>query len=255
VVYRRDCIDRLHTGEPHQVDLWRARRGVTTRAELHEMIATVVDAVLPGMPHRRVAAVHPYTLSGIQIDVCVDDEWVEIGECGLAHPAVLRGAGLDPATWSGLAMGLGLDRLLMLRKEIPDIRLLRSDDPRVNAQMRDLSTWQPVSNQPSTTRDLSISVAAETTAEELGDRVRRALRDDADAVETIAIVAETPYEDMPAQARARIGMLPHQKNVLLRVVLRHLTRTLTTDEGNVLRDAIWMAVHEGERDMLTLSRG
>lgn len=253
VVYRRDCIDRLHTGEPHQVDLWRVRRGTTTVEELHSMIATVVETALPDAPHRRIDAVHPYTLRGVQIDVHVNGEWVEIGECGLAHPEVLRGAGLDPNQWSGLAMGLGLDRLLMLRKGIPDIRLLRSKDPRVHEQMLDLSAWRPVSNQPSTRRDLSIAVAADTTAEELGDRVRDALGERADCVETIAIVAETPWDDMPARARERIGMLCGQKNVLLRVELRHLTRTLTADEGNALRDAIWLAVHEGERDMLAQS--
>ena len=66
---------------------------------------------------------HPYTDDGLQIDVENGDEWVEIGECGLAGAHVLRGAGLD-GQWTGLAMGLGLDRLLMLRKGIADIRLL-----------------------------------------------------------------------------------------------------------------------------------
>lgn len=52
-------------------------------------------------------------------------EWVELAECGLASPDVLAGAGLDPTLWSGLALGMGLDRALMLRKGIPNIRLLR----------------------------------------------------------------------------------------------------------------------------------
>ena len=54
-------------------------------------------------------------------------EWVELLECGLAHPHVLAAGGL--AGHSGLAMGIGLDRAVMLRKGIGDIRLLRSRRP------------------------------------------------------------------------------------------------------------------------------
>ena len=76
----------------------------------------------------------------------------------MALPDLLRENGLDPARVTGLAMGLGLDRLLMLRKGMNDIRLLRSDDPRVVEQMLDLSPYRPVSDQPAIRRDLSIAV-------------------------------------------------------------------------------------------------
>jgi phenylalanyl-tRNA synthetase alpha chain len=143
-------------------------------------------------------------------------------------------------------MGLGLDRILMLRKGIDDIRLLRSTDPRVASQMLDLDPYRAVSTMPPTRRDLSIAIASETTAEELGDRVRAALGARADAVEEIAIVSETSHDDLPAAARARLGMREGQKNVLLRVVLRDLSRTLTHAEANDLRNAIYAELHEGE---------
>ncbi|HEY8548168.1 MAG TPA: hypothetical protein VIL36_24085, partial [Acidimicrobiales bacterium] len=103
ITYRRDAIDRLHTGTPHQVDLWRVRRGPhrpLTPAHLDGMIDTLVRALLPGHDHRCEPRTHPYTRAGRQIDVRVGDEWVEIGECGLAHPDVLRDAGLDPREWT-----------------------------------------------------------------------------------------------------------------------------------------------------------
>ena len=126
----------------------------------------------------RRARVHPYTTDGLQIDVENGDEWVEIGECGLAAVPVLRGAGLDDG-WNGLAMGLGLDRVLMLRKGMADIRLLRATDARVASQIRDLSLYRPVSSRPAIVRDLSLAVDAQLDAELLGDRVRAALGDDA----------------------------------------------------------------------------
>jgi len=142
-------------------------------------------------------------------------------------------------------MGIGLDRALMLRKGIDDIRLLRSTDPRVAAQMRDLEPYRPVSAQPPVRRDLSIAVAAETTAEELGDRVRAALGDRAAAVEAIEVLSETPGQELPTQAAERLGLQPGQKNVLVRIVLRHPTRTLLDREANELRDSVYAAVHEG----------
>jgi phenylalanyl-tRNA synthetase alpha chain len=245
LVYRRDCIDRLHTGEPHQVDLWRIRHGHRLgKEDLRAMIRIVVEAALPGRTWRALRAEHPYTTEGLQIDIQSGSSWVEIGECGLAHPDLLATSGLHERT--GLAMGLGLDRLLMLRKAIDDIRLLRATDPRIAGQMLDLSRYRAVSSMPSVRRDLSIVVDHRTTAEELGDRVRVALGDRADAIEAVEVVDEMPYERLPPAARERLRLTPVQKNVLLRVVLRDLSRTLTHAEANELRDAIYAAVHEGD---------
>jgi phenylalanyl-tRNA synthetase alpha chain len=140
---------------------------------------------------------------------------------------------------------MGLDRLLMLRKGVPDIRLLRSADPRIAGQMADLAPWRPVSAMPAVRRDLSVAVEADDAAEDLGNRVREALGRDADAVEEVGVLAETGYEELPAQAVARLGMRPGQKNVLVRVVLRHLERTLTDAEANRMRDRAYAALHRG----------
>jgi len=142
-------------------------------------------------------------------------------------------------------MGLGLDRLMMLRKQIPDIRLLRAADPRIAEQMRDLAPYRAVSAMPPVSRDLSIAADAGDTAEDLGDRVRAALGEQAAAVESVAVVSETPYDALPAAARARIGLQPGQHNLLVRVVLRDLERTLTAVEANELRDRIYGALHRG----------
>jgi len=246
VVYRRDAIDRLHTGTPHQLDLWRVTRDrPLAGGDLKEMIELVLRAALPGAEWRTEPRVHPYTDDGVQIDVENGDEWVEIGECGLAGAHVLRGAGLA-APWTGLAMGLGLDRLLMLRKGIADIRLLRGTDARVAAQMRDLSLYRPVSSRPAIVRDLSIAVADDDDVELLGDRVRDALHGDVDCIEAVEVLSQTPGAELPPIARQRLGLRSGLKNVLLRVVLRHVDRTLTRAEANALRDRVFAAVHAGD---------
>jgi phenylalanyl-tRNA synthetase alpha chain len=246
LVYRRDCIDRLHTGEPHQMDLWRIRRGPPLGVEdLREMVHTLVRAVLPGRELRVEPATHPYTTDGLQIDVREGDTWVEIGECGLALPALLQESGLGDGHTTGLAMGVGLDRILMLRKGLDDIRLLRSTEPRIASQMLDLEPYRPVSAMPAVRRDLSLVLDEETTPEELGDRVRAALGARAELVESVEVRSETPYAALPAAAVRRLGIAPGQKNVLLRVVLCALDRTLTHEECNTLRDDIYAALHRG----------
>ena len=159
--------------------------------------------------------------------------------------AILHEAGLDRSRYSGLAMGLGLDRLLMLAKGMDDIRVLRSADPRITGQMLDLEPYRPVSAQPAVRRDMSIAVAADRTPEELGDRVRQALGDRVESLESVEVLVETPYAQLPPRARERIGIAPGQKNVLVRIVIRDLVRTLTSAEANALRDAVYASLHEG----------
>jgi phenylalanyl-tRNA synthetase alpha chain len=247
VCYRRDVVDRIHVGAPHQLDLWRVRRGRPLgNDDLREMIGLIVQGVMPGAEHRAIPAEHPYTEEGLEVEVRTAGGWVELLECGLAGGHVLAAGGLDPAEWSGLALGMGLDRALMLRKGIEDIRLLRSDDPRIASQMLTLEPYRPVSSMPAVRRDLSIAVAAELTAEELGDRVRSALPTVAlDAVEEVTVLSETPGAQLPPQAIERIGLVDGQKNVLVRLVLRDPARTLTAEEANAVRDRVYAAVHEG----------
>jgi phenylalanyl-tRNA synthetase alpha chain len=243
ISYRRDAIDWQHTGTPHQLDLWRVSRRPLGLPELDEMVSVLLATLGPAAPSRQQARRHPYTAAGRQVDVQAGNGWVEVWECGLAHPAVLTGAGLRGYT--GLALGMGLDRLLMLRKGIPDIRLLRSADPRVAGQMQDLARYRPVSSQPAIRRDISVAVAASDDGETLGDRVRDALGPDADAVEDVRVLSATGADELPAAAISRLGLLPGQRNLLVRVMLRRLERTLTDDEANQLRDRIYAAIHQG----------
>lgn len=243
MVYRRDAIDWQHTGTPHQLDLWRITRRAMSDTDLDQMITTLLAALVPGLPHRQQPRTHPYTLDGRQVDVYHDGRWVEVWECGLAHPRVLAAAGLPGR--GGLALGMGLDRLLMLVKDIPDIRLLRSGDPRITSQMLDLSRYQPVSSMPAITRDLSIAVSEDEDEETLGGRVRDALAADASCVEQVRVLSATSYQQLPPSAIRRLGARPGQKNLLVRVVLRDLDKTLTSQAANAIRDRIYQALHQG----------
>ena len=70
----------------------------------------------------------PFCESGCR--VCKDTRWVEFCGCGMVHPRVLEAGGIDPEAWTGFAFGFGLDRLVMLRYGIDDIRHFMGGDLR-----------------------------------------------------------------------------------------------------------------------------
>lgn len=175
----------------------------------------------------------------------VNDEWVELAECGLIDPALLASSGLDPARWSGLSLGMGLDRALMLWKGIDDIRVLRSAEPRIQQQMTNLDPWTPVSTLPAISRDISIVVNRDDDDETIGDRIRQAMANQIDDVETVTVTARTDYDTLPEAARTRLGLTRDQVNALVRIVLRPLHRTMTDSEANILRDRVYLATHQG----------
>jgi phenylalanyl-tRNA synthetase alpha chain len=253
ITYRRDAIDRLHAGAPHQLDLWRISRRSLDIGDLDTMVAALLAALVPGRPSRSIPRRHPYTRNGRQVDVHDGRSWVEVAECGLAAPGVLARAGLSGYT--GLALGLGLDRLLMLAKGIPDIRLLRSGDARVAGQLRDLAPYRTVSRLPAVRRDMSVAVAAHDDDETIGDRVRQALGRDADMVEDVRVLSSALPGELPPAAVARLGLRAGQRNALVRVLLQPLDRTLTAEQANVLRDRIYLAIHQGSNSELASSSG
>ena len=246
LVYRRDCIDRLHLGEIHQVDLWRISQKSLTQEDLHQMIDLVMQTVLPGLAYRTEARIHPYTLEGLQIDVLYRGEWIEIGECGLAHPEILSENLPARKSCTGLAMGLGLDRILMVRKQMKDIRLVASTHPAIAVQMNNLDPYREVSSMPAVKRDLSLVVNESIDAEEIGDIVRESLGEESTLVESLEIITDTSYAQLPPHVIEKLGMEKGQRNILLRIVLRALERSLTDEECNLLRDEIYACLHKGK---------
>jgi phenylalanyl-tRNA synthetase alpha chain len=98
---------------------------------------------------------------------------------------------------------------------------------------------------PPITRDLSVAVAEDEDEETLGDRVRDAPGGDASCVEEVRVLSATPSDRLPESAARRLGARPGQKNLLVRVVLRDLEKTLTNEAANALRDRIYLAIHQG----------
>lgn len=247
VTYRRDERDRLHCAEPHQMDIWvLGDPDLASSERLLGLVKDILDCAIPGRAWSAQSSPHHYTEQGVEINATRPEGPVEVLECGLIAKSLLRRLGIDPARHGGLALGMGLDRLTMLRKGVPDIRLLRQSDPRIAEQMLDLSSWRPVSKQPATQRDLSLAMRSGHSLEELTERVLRSAGAEQRWIERVELLNRWPYEAVPEQARARLGLLPGQENVLLRVALRDWASSVGKEEGNALYERLQAALHEGE---------
>jgi phenylalanyl-tRNA synthetase alpha chain len=129
----------------HEVELWRIRRGASLGLrDVARMVGVVAGAVAPGLTLSAIPGAVSYADQGRQVDVRLRGQWVRVARCGVALPSILAKSGL-PEDASALVMTLDLDRLLMIAKGIDDVRLLRSEDPDIARQMRDLSPLLPTS--------------------------------------------------------------------------------------------------------------
>ncbi|WP_447800093.1 PheS-related mystery ligase SrmL [Pseudomonas kilonensis] len=246
ITFRRDSRDRWHCAEPHQMDIWvLGDPELSDREHLLRLVDDILDAAVPDKPWVYSDSPHHYTEGGIEVNVLNDGANVEVLECGLIATSLLRRLEIDPRRHGGLALGMGLDRLTMLRKGIPDIRLLRDPNERVQAQMHDLRPWNAVSRLPSISRDISVAVSPGLSEEVLTERMLQAAGDCSGWIEEMQIKGRWVSSELPPQAIERLGLLADQENVLLRVVLRDCSRSITTAEANALYERIQSALHEG----------
>ncbi|WP_185752290.1 hypothetical protein [Pseudomonas fluorescens] len=246
ITFRRDSRDRWHCAEPHQMDIWvLGDPELSTHEHLLRLVGDILNSAVPEKNWVYSDSPHHYTEGGIEVNVLNDGAQVEVLECGRIARSLLERLKIDPLRHGGLALGMGLDRLTMLRKGIPDIRLLRDQNTRVQAQMHDLNAWTAVSRLPSIARDISLAVTPGLSEEVLTERMLLAAGDSSDWIEEMQIKGRWDFLDLPSQAIERLGMLPGQENVLLRVVLRDCSRSITTAEANALYADIQAAMHEG----------
>ena len=250
LAYRRDVTDRTHLGVLHQLDMWRViknspNKPAIVKDDLLDVVNGVASVAAPGWKLRIVDNPHPYTKEGTEVNAVKDGRDIEILECGLTSDKLLQNSGLDAEKYSGWALGMGLDRLVMTLKAIPDIRYLRSTNPDIAKQMGDLSPYNEVSHQPSIKRDMSYSVPKTYVEEDINEDIRNALGDNMNILESVEVLSETPAEQLPEKIRERLGCKPDQKNILVRITLRHLEKTLTNKQANDIYDDIYSTINHG----------
>jgi phenylalanyl-tRNA synthetase alpha chain len=145
-VYRRDEITMRRSPMFHQAEGLLIDKGIHIghlRATLEHMIRRLFGEKAK---MRMRPSFFPFTEPSAEVDMscifcggsgcgtCSQTGWMEILGCGMVHPQVLRNVGIDPEEWSGFAFGLGIDRVAMLKFDVPNIRTLFENDLRVLQQ-------------------------------------------------------------------------------------------------------------------------
>lgn len=223
-VYRKDEIDRKHMNVFHQIDGWKLipnEEGQLPLDELKRVLSEIVETVFgKDTEYRFLDDTFPYTDPSTQIEVLVNGDWVEILGAGMVKPSVLKKMGIEG--YNGWAFGFGIERLAMLSMDLPDIRLLWSDDERVTKQLVLGQKFEEVSKYPPVIRDISFVVdKANFMPNVYFDLVRDVVGEG--MIEEMALIDE--YENAE---KFGVG----KKSFAYRIIYRSLDKTLTDDEVN-----------------------
>lgn len=141
-VFRSDAVDATHSPIFYQVEGLVIGEGITF-ADLKGTLEMFIQKMFGDKMKVKFRPHHfPFTEPSAEMDatcfvckgegckMCKGSGWIEILGCGMVHPDVLRRGGIDPEKYSGFAFGFGLDRMVMLKYGIDDIRLLYESDMR-----------------------------------------------------------------------------------------------------------------------------
>lgn len=141
-VFRNEAVDASHEATFYQVEGLYVDKEVSVANLIHVMKVMLREIFQRDVKVRLRPGFFPFVEPGFELDinclicggkgcsVCKQSGWVELCPCGLVHPNVLKFCDIDPSEWSGFAFGLGMDRLVMMRYGIDDIRLFHSGDLR-----------------------------------------------------------------------------------------------------------------------------
>lgn len=138
-VFRKDELDATHTPVFHQLEGIAIDKGLTM-AHLRGTLEHLARAVIgEGARIRLRPNYFPFTEPSAELDVWHPTfkdgpRWIEWGGCGMVNPNVLRAAGIDPEVYQGFAFGMGIERTLMFRNGVSDMRDMVEGDVRFSQQ-------------------------------------------------------------------------------------------------------------------------
>ncbi|HYC80092.1 MAG TPA: hypothetical protein VEC17_03630, partial [Candidatus Binatia bacterium] len=230
-VYRKDEIDRRHMNIFHQMDgLYlcpKDERQLTTD-DLSKVLVDIAQSVFgKDVKYRINADQFPYTDPSLEMEIEKDGKWIEILGSGVVKGSVLDKLGVDSSKYNGWAFGFGLERLAIVSMDLPDIRLLWSDDPRVIKQLNLGNKFVEVSKYPPITRDISFVVNNDFIPNNYFDLIRDI---GGDMVEEVALLDK--YENAEKFGKDKVSYT-------YRVIYRRPDRTLKTEEVDPLQNKLY----------------
>jgi phenylalanyl-tRNA synthetase alpha chain len=131
-VFRNEATDATHEAQFHQIEGLVVGKNITMGDLKGTLLEFFKRFIGPETEVRLRPSFFPFVEPGLEVDVKVSDKFIEMLGAGLIHPQVLENAGIDSTQYSGFAFGMGIDRLVVLKTGIKDIRYLYQGDLRIN---------------------------------------------------------------------------------------------------------------------------
>ncbi|MDP3935205.1 MAG: hypothetical protein Q8Q46_03260, partial [Candidatus Giovannonibacteria bacterium] len=208
---------------------------VITKEDLEEVLGSIAKAIFgQDVKYRFNKDTFPYTDPSIEMEIEVNERWVEVLGAGVVRGTVLKNLGVDPDEYNGWAFGFGLERLAIISMDLPDIRLLWSEDPRIKKQLRLGNKYIPVSKYPPITRDISFIVASDFVPNNYFDLIRDlglpADKAGGDLVEQVELLDK--YENTEKFGEGKISYA-------YRIIFRSNDRTLASGEVDEIMSKIY----------------
>ncbi|MEK7635079.1 MAG: hypothetical protein AAB446_01450 [Patescibacteria group bacterium] len=226
-VYRKDEIDRHHMNVFHQIDGWYIipkEKGVINVEHLKDILVEIVQSVFgKDIKYRFNPDTFPYTDPSLEMEIEVGGKWIEVLGCGVVFPSVLEKLGVDSKNYTGWAFGFGLERLAIIGMELPDIRLLWSEDERVKKQLKLGVKYKEVSKYPPVVRDISFVVENTFIANNYFDLIRETVGEN--LIEEVKLLDK--FENSAKFGEGKISYT-------FRIVYRSLDKTLLSLEVDTL---------------------
>ena len=230
-VYRKDEIDRQHMNVFHQMDGWylcRKKDHIITIDDLKDVLVEIAQAIFgKDIKYRFNTDEFPYTDPSIEMEVKISQRWIEVLGAGVVRARVLKNLGVDPEEYNGWAFGFGLERLAITSMDLPDIRLLWSQDERVKKQLKLGNKYREVSKFPPITRDISFIVCKDFIPNDYFDLVRDF---GGDLVEEVRLLDK--YSNSKKFGQGKLSYT-------YRIIYRSNDRTLLSDEVDKIQEKIY----------------
>lgn len=127
--YRKDD-DATHSPMFHQFEGLMIGKDISIAHLKGVLTQAMQELISPDITFRFRTAYFPFVEPGLEMDIrwqgdlseSKEGKWLEMGGCGMVHPEVLKNGGIDPHEWQGFAFGFGIERPLMIKYQIPDLR-------------------------------------------------------------------------------------------------------------------------------------
>jgi phenylalanyl-tRNA synthetase alpha chain len=222
-VYRKDEIDRRHMNVFHQFGGWLIAPDdakTITPEDLKRTLSEIATSIFGNINFRFYDHNFPYTDPSFEMEAEINGQWIEMLGSGMVRKSVLKELGLEG--YHGWAFGFGLERLAIASMELPDIRLLWSEDPRVKEQLKLGHKFHEVSKYPPVVRDISFIVQKDFIPNDYFDFVRESAPEIIEQVELL-----DKYENAEKFGTDKISYA-------YRITYRSLERTLTNEEIDMI---------------------